>query len=35
MDELYGRSVFNGIDEDIMEEIKESLIKIVDEIVND
>jgi hypothetical protein len=35
MDELDGRSVFNGIDEDIMDEIREALIKIVDEIVND
>jgi N-acetylglucosamine kinase-like BadF-type ATPase len=29
MDELDGRSVFNGIDDDIMDEIRESLYDIV------
>jgi N-acetylglucosamine kinase-like BadF-type ATPase len=29
MDELDGRSVFNGIDDEVMEEIRESLYDIV------
>lgn len=34
IEELKNRSIFNGIDEDTMKEIREALIKIVRDIVD-